>query len=181
MSHVIVYAEPDGAARIVSPGPSIERAHERCVPKHARHVTVLDTAQLPTAREHRDAWTWDGQQFGIDPSRIPAPVYDAPAGASDTHLRLAISAELERFRQDVAAYIHGMRAEIITEIKTWQLTTQAAANALKKDAEVPTPELQAVREQSRAQLALLGDPKQVAEAIIAERDAEFRELVGRQS
>lgn len=84
MSHVIVYAEPDGSARIVSPGPSIERARERCVPKHARHVTVLDTSQLPNVRELRDAWTWDGRQFGLDQSRIkpPPPVLrEAPAGA----------------------------------------------------------------------------------------------------
>lgn len=78
MSKVIVYTRPDGGVSVVNPGyndrarpegDTDEKLLERCMarlPANAVNPHIVERDTLPTDRTFRDAWTFDGKDFGVD-------------------------------------------------------------------------------------------------------------------
>jgi hypothetical protein len=159
----------------------IDRICKAAVPPGCTVVAVLDADAIPDDRTHRDAWVWDGERIVVDPGRVkshPPPEEAVPAGGV-----VMADPRVDTLRREIASDTLSVVEAVVAEMKRWHLRTQLAVNALKEDEEVASAKLRAVREDARRRLAAEGAPagktwRQVAEEIVAERNAEVDTLVG---
>lgn len=188
----IVFVMPDQSVQIVQPvakgrrdGESpmdwLQRIAERSRPaKAVGQAHVISTQDLP--KGNKEAWVWNGQKVVIDPARIKAP--RAKRAIERADVPADIKALIGELRHDVAAHMQDSFQAMMDDLKRWVIRYQSesayAINALRSDAEAPTPELRAYRDECRQSLARMAEGKsvdQVAKEILDTRNADARAVM----
>ena len=160
----------------------LERHAHKARPSDAQFWVCVDESGLP--KSNREAWVWDGQRVVVDPSRIrpktsPAVVASEPGAPVDLSPLYEL---INQVRSEVSHYMAESFAAMRDDVKRYHYELQYALNAVKKDADVPTADDQAVRAGARERLAEIGAAQglswqQVADSIIALHNADADRLV----